>query len=47
MTDEGMVLTEKTALLVFLLGFVCVVIFQGVFTAIFSVGWRVWMSRAV
>lgn len=46
-TDGGVVITEKAALLTFLLGFVTVVLLQTLFTAIFTLAWRFWMSRAV
>ena len=46
-SDNGAVITERSALLIFLFGFVCVVMMQAITTAILSVSWRVWMSRAV
>ncbi|WP_022694587.1 hypothetical protein [Ponticaulis koreensis] len=43
--DEGDELTTKTVLMTFLLGFVTVVLFQGIATAILNAAWRNWMSR--
>ena len=43
--DEGTELTMKTALMTFLLGFITVILFQGLATSILNAAWRNWMSR--
>ena len=45
--DESMVITQNGALMIFMMGFVVVVVMQAVCTMIATVAWRVWMSRAV
>ena len=47
LTDQDANLTERAALMTFLMGFGAVVVLQAIFTAVFSLVWRIWMSRAV
>lgn len=44
---DGGELTEKVVLLTFMAGFAAVVLLQSLCTTAFSLGWRIWMSRAV
>lgn len=45
--DPDAQVTEKMALMTFLAGFMTVVMLQAIFSAVFSLTWRMWMSRAI
>lgn len=46
-SDADAVITDRAALLIFLMGFVGLVLLQALCTGLISLFWRIWMSRAV
>lgn len=46
-SDAEAVITDRAALLIFLMGFVGLVLLQTLCTGLLSLFWRIWMSRAV
>ncbi|MAT36035.1 MAG: hypothetical protein CMK06_13005 [Ponticaulis sp.] len=45
--DQGISISQEAALMIFMMGFICVVVLQAVCTMVAGLLWRLWMSRAV